>query len=141
MSASKEHDLIVALVTRFIVEQGFEVVALESSLGWLFGDSFKFPPAITLHRPDVLGVRRDPPFVCIGEAKTCGDLHSARTHRQLIDFSEARVGDTGLVCQTVIGIPQDCEATLRKQLAKLRIRSGRIRIVCVPRALLARQRR
>ena len=47
MSASQEHDLIVALITRYIQQQGYEIIALESSLGWLFGDSFHLPPPVS----------------------------------------------------------------------------------------------
>jgi hypothetical protein len=139
MSASKEHDLIVALVARSIRQHGFDLIALESSLDWLFGKGFKLPPAIVLHRPDILGVRRTPPFLCIGEAKTCSDLRSKRTRRQLLDFSQTRVGDTEEFCQVIIGIPQDCEMTLNKLLAELGIPASRMAIIHVPRALLTRK--
>ena len=140
MSASKEHDLIVALVARSIRQHGFDLVALESSLDWLFGKDFKLPPAIVLHRPDILGVRRALPNLCIGEAKTCSDLRSKRTRRQLLDFSQTRIGDTGEFCQVIIGIPQDCEMILNRLLADLGIPASRMTVLQVPRALLARKR-
>lgn len=139
MSATKEHDLIVALVARSIRQQGFEIVALESSLNWLFGDSFKLPPAIIIHRPDVLGVRTDPPFISLGEAKTCNDLKSRRTRRQLLDFSNVKIGNTGILCQVVVGIPQNCELSLRKLLASLNIPDNRVGVLSVPRVLLNNQ--
>lgn len=140
MSASKEHDLIVALVARSIRQRGFDLVALESSLDWLFGTDFNLPPAIVLHRPDILGVRREPPYLCIGEAKTCSDLRSKRTRRQLLDFSQTRVGETEEFCQFILGIPQDCEMTLNRLLAELSIPTSRLAVLKVPQALLARKR-
>lgn len=136
MTASNEHELIVALVARYIQQEGFNIVALESSLDWLFGSSFRLPPAITMHRPDILGVREEPPFICIGEGKTCGDLRARRTRQQLLDFSQTKVGVTGIFCQTVVGIPQDCESTLNSLLSTLKISPQRIKVIPVPRALL-----
>lgn len=140
MSASKEHELIVALVGRYIRQQGFELVAIESSFSWLYGPSFQLPPAITLHRPDILGVRRDPPYICIGEAKTRNDLHSQRTRRQLVDFSETKIQDTDVVCQTIVGIPQGCEQILNHLLSTLRIPADRIKILSFPVVLLGGKR-
>jgi hypothetical protein len=141
MSASKDHDLIVALIARAIKRQGFDIVALEGSLDWLFGKTFRLPPAITLHRPDILGVRNEPPYLCIGEAKTCGDLRSTRTRRQLLDFSQAQISDTGMFCLVNIGVPQDCEAAMNQLISSLGIQTGRVTVMSVPRALLTDKHR
>jgi hypothetical protein len=137
VSASHEHELIVAMVARYIREQGYELVGLECSLSWLFGDGFRLPPSIVLHRPDILGVRRESPFLCIGEGKTRNDLHSERTRRQLKDFAEVKVGETETNCEFVVGIPADCAGLLRDILGTLQIAADRIRIIPVPRPLLA----
>ncbi len=139
MTASPEHDLIVSLVARVIRQRGFELVALESSLGWLFGENFRLPPAITVHRPDILGVRREPPYLCIGEAKTRGDLHTTRTSRQLVDFSQASVGNTGSLCEVVVGVPADCETILHNIIRALGIPQCRVVVLPIPRPLLAKQ--
>jgi hypothetical protein len=136
MSASKEHDLIVALIARYIRQQGFEIVALETSLSWLFGDSFHLPPAVVHHRPDVLGVRAEPPYISLGEAKTCGDLKSQRTARQLIDFSQIEIDSTGIRCQVTVGVPQDCESLLQRLIYSLKIPDNCINVLPVPRSLL-----
>ncbi len=141
MSASQEHDLIVALITRYIRQQGFEIVALETSLSWLFGDSFHLPLTVVHHRPDVLGVRAEPPYISLGEAKICSDLKSQRTARQLKDFSELEIGDAGTHCQVTVGVPQDCELPLRRLIGSLRIPSDRIHVLSIPRPLLSRQAR
>ena len=85
MPASKAHDLIVALITKKLIDSGYEIVAIESSLDWLFGDGFRLPPAVVLHRPDVLGIRDRQPFLAIGDAKTVHDLGTRRTAEQLRD--------------------------------------------------------
>jgi hypothetical protein len=124
------------MVARYVKEQGYELVALDCSLSWLFGDSFRLPPAIVLHRPDVLGVRKESPFVCIGEAKTRNDIHSARTHCQLKDFAEAKIGESGLTCEVVLGIPADCKEVVGRLLFSLGIPQERITVIPVPRPLL-----
>lgn len=136
MSASPEHDLIVALITRYIRQQGFQIVALESSLSWLFGVSFKLPLSIVHHRPDIIGVRAEPPYIALGEAKTCRDLKSQRTARQLTDFSTVAIDEAGTVCQVVVGVPRDCEAVLRSLIRSLGITDNRVTVLPVPRAIL-----
>lgn len=136
MSASKEHDLIVAMVARYIQERGYELVAFDCSLDWLFGDSFRLPPSIIIHRPDVLGVRDQNPFVCIGEAKTRTDMRSARTRQQLKDFALASTGKTAAACEVVVGIPSDCQTILTKLINSLGIAPNRITVIAVPRPLL-----
>jgi hypothetical protein len=136
VSASKEHDLITAMVARYVQQQGYELVALDCSLDWLFGDSFRLPPSIIIHRPDVLGVRDRTPFVCIGEAKTRGDMRSARTRQQLKDFAQASAGKTAAACEVVVGIPSDCQTILDSLINSLGIAPGRITVIAVPRPLL-----
>ncbi len=136
MSASKEHDLIVAMVARYIQQRGYELVAFDCSLDWLFGDSFRLPPSIIVHRPDVLGVRDQTPFVCIGEAKTRSDIRSTRTRQQLKDFVQASAGKTAAACEVVVGIPRDCGTILNKLISSLGIAPDRITVIAVPRPLL-----
>ena len=136
MSATQEHELIVAMVGRYMKDRGYELVALDCSLSWLFGDSFRLPPSIVSHRPDALGVRKEVPLVCIGEAKTRNDIRSARTRHQLKDFAEAQIGEGGLTCEVVVGIPADCKKALGRLLSSLGIPPGRITVIAVPRPLL-----
>lgn len=136
MSASKEHDLIAAMVARYMKGRGYEIVALETSLDWLFGNSFRLPPSIVVHRPDALGVRDWTPFICIGEAKTRSDLRSARTRQQLKDFARASAGRTAADCEVVVGIPSDCRPILDKLIESLGIAPNRIIVIGIPRPLL-----
>jgi hypothetical protein len=135
VSATKEHELIVAMVARYVRQQGYALVALECSLSWLFGESFRLPPSILLHRPDVLGVRKQVPFVCIGEGKTRGDIRTTRTRRQLRDFAETRIGENAVCCEVVVGIPADSQSTFSRVLAGLKIPPERIKVIPVPRPL------
>ena len=123
------------MVARYVRERGYELVALDCSLSWLFGDSFRLPPSIILHRPDVLGVRKEAPFICIGEGKTQNDLHSTRTRRQLKDFVEATVSGTGMGCEVIVGIPANCMTVLEQVLGSLGVRPGRIKVIPVPNPL------
>jgi hypothetical protein len=136
VSVSKEHDLITAMVARYIERRGYELVALDTSLDWLFGDSFRLPPSIVVHRPDVLGVRDRTPFVCIGEAKTRKDIRSARTRQQLKDFVHASAGRAPASCEVVVGIPSDCQTMLNNLISSLGIAPNRITVIAVPRPLL-----
>ncbi|HUA68743.1 MAG TPA: hypothetical protein VMA13_09370 [Candidatus Saccharimonadales bacterium] len=136
MSGSREHELIVAMVARYIRQQGYELVAFECSLSWLFGKSFRLPPSITLHRPDILGVRKESPLICIGEGKTRNDLRSMRTRQQLKDFTDASVEGKSGGCEVVVGIPDDCKPRLEKLCKSLDLPLERIKIITVPTALL-----
>ena len=136
MSASKEHDLLTAMVARYNQQRGYELVAFDSSLDWVFGDSFRLPPSIIVHRPDVLGVRDQAPFVCIGEAKTRSDIRSGRTRQQLKDFAQASAGKTGAACEVVVGIPSDCRTILNNVIKSLGIGPSRITVIAIPRPLL-----
>lgn len=136
MPASKAHDLIVALLTRKLIGSGYQIAAIESSLDWLFGDGFRLPPAIVLHRPDVLGVRDHEPFLAIGDAKTVHDLATQRTSEQLRDFAGVTVGREKTPCLVMIGVPQSGAEKLRRLIARLGISANRISILTVPDALL-----
>ncbi len=137
MPASKTHDMIVALITRKLVELRYEIAAIESSFEWLFGSDFELPPAIVRHRPDVLGVRDKPPFIAIGDAKTLADLSSERTAEQLHDYvNVTTVGEDDGYCYVVIGIPTSGARRLRGLIRRLGIASERIEILEVPDVLL-----
>jgi hypothetical protein len=136
VTGSEEHELIVAMVARYVRKQGYEIVALESSLAWLFGVSFRLPPSIVKHRPDVLGVRQESPHICIGEAKTRNDLGSLRTKHQIQDFVNSLIGLARVPCDVVIGIPSDCKARLEKIVLSIGVDPQRLKVVAVPRPLL-----
>jgi hypothetical protein len=137
VSATSEHELLVAMAARYIRDQGYELVAIESSFSWLFGDDFRLPPSVVLHRPDVIGIRKEPPLICIGEGKTRNDLHSIRTREQLRDFTEASVQGVPNACGVVIAIPRDCKATLDQIVESLGVSSDRIKVLPIPRVLLS----
>ncbi len=136
MAASNAHDLIVAVVARKIVDCGYDLVGIESSLDWLFGEGFRLPPTIVHHRPDVLGVRGRAPFLAIGDAKTVSDLASPRTAQQLADYTGLRVGEHDALCLVVIGVPRSGLDRLRRLIGDLMIPGHRICVVPVPDALL-----
>lgn len=136
MPASTAHDLIVALITRRIVQSGYQIAGIESSFDWLFGEGFRLPPAIIRHRPDVLGVRDRPPFLAIGDAKTISDLGSRRTSQQLVDYASLVVGKDQTPCWVVIGIPKSGAAQLHQLIIRLGIARDRICRVEVPDLLL-----
>jgi len=140
MAASKAHDLIVAVVARKIVDSGYELVGIESSLDWLFGEGFRVPPTIVHHRPDVLGERRRAPFLAIRDAKTVSDLASARTAQQLADYTGLRVGEHNALCLVVIGVPQSGLDKLWRLIVDLMIPRHRICVVPVPDPLLGEKR-
>ncbi len=126
--------MIVALITRKLIDSGYEIVAIESSLDWLFGDGFRLPPAIVLHRPDVLGIRDEQPCLAIGDAKTVQDLGTRRTSQQLRDYAGVAVEQEASF--VIIGVPQSGADKLRRLIARLKIPAGRISILTVPDVLL-----
>ena len=139
MAASQAHDMIVALITRKVMESGYKIAGIESSFEWLFGDGFRLPPPIVRHRPDVLGVRDRKPFLAIGDAKTVHDLGARRTSEQLRDYVDVRVDQDGTPCLVIIGIPQTGVEKLRRLISRLNIPNDRITILEVPDVLLERR--
>ncbi len=83
--ASIQHDFIVAALVRKIRQDAFYVTYLDGKSTDVGAQSFKIPPKIANHRPDVLG-ENEHGFFCIGEAKTHGDIVCDRTKNQLRDF-------------------------------------------------------
>ena len=136
MSASKAHDLIVALITRKIIDYGYEIAAIESSFEWLFGKGFRLPPAIIHHRPDVIGIRKQQPFIAIGDAKTIQDIGTQRTSEQLMDYANVTITQDKTPCLVIIGIPKSGVEKLRQLITQLRIPNDRISILEIPDVLL-----
>jgi hypothetical protein len=95
-----------------------------------FDKKFKLPPKIVRHRPDVIGVN-DKGFICIGEAKTKGDIFNNRTRAELFDFSNYVFNEQK--CLLIIGIPKSSKDDLYKILNELGIQSyDNIEILLIP---------
>lgn len=107
---SRIHQMLVGLIGRKMREKGYEIVAFDGNDYLFDGVKLETPPAVGKHRPDILGYRFETGDICIGEAKTAGDLSSRRTKQQLIDFSNATVQSTGNPVEVIIGIPKSAES-------------------------------
>ena len=96
-------------------QEGVELYGIDGKYSGLFGEKVPLPPQIRRHRPDAIGIKSNRQL-CIGEAKTEGDILNKRTYEQLQDFTSVEVN--GSLCEVFIGIPQSSENSFKKSLEK-----------------------
>lgn len=113
--AGRDHQRILALVTRRMQQMGFQVIAREGPVDELASTAFDLPQRVGRHRPDAIGVGPDSQL-CIGEAKTSGDMQAARTREQLEDYLCAGEHDYPLV---VLGFPRSCAGEVHRLLRSI----------------------
>lgn len=131
--AGDRHQFILGLVIRKMREEGASIYQVDGSYPGLLGERLPLPPAILRHRPDALGQKPDAQ-ICIGEAKTEGDISTARTHEEIIDFATVELN--GRACQVIIGIPMSARAEFARGLERIGM-SGRpnVHILYIPEEL------
>jgi len=133
--STKIHDFILGCVARKIRELGYEIIAYQGDYKKISDMTFKLPIKIKKHRPDILGFKKDISKICIGEAKTEGDLFSKRTSEQFSDYYEA-IKNPKINAELVIGIPNSCENDLLNLLYCLDMRGNQnVTYVCIPKEL------
>jgi hypothetical protein len=119
--ASKIHQMLVGLISRKMRELGFSIVAFDGSDYLFNGQKLKMPPTIIRHRPDIVGYNFETKSVCLGEAKTSGDLFSKRTKEQLLDYASVALISCPIPINVIIGIPKNSEPDLIKLFKELKI--------------------
>ena len=130
MSGTVHQRLVQLLITR-MQALGYTIVASDQNYAVLGGKQVPIPPTILRHSPDVLGARSEQPILCVGEAKTPGDLNSRRTREQLADF--ATLPD----CLVIVAVPASVQALFENMLQGEGIaRSPRFECMAIPDALL-----
>jgi hypothetical protein len=131
---SERHQFILGLIVKKIIQDGFIVKSIEGKLVAALDEKFDLPPKIFRHRPDVMAVNEGGQ-ICIGEAKTEGDLYAHRTKEEFLDFSNVMLN--GKFCILVIGIPDTARDTLHGILKELNIyQKDNIRILYVPEEII-----
>ena len=116
---TKAHQMIIGLISRKMKDKGYKIVAFDGKEYLFNGKTLKVPPVIKRHRPDLLGYNFKTERVCIGEAKTGGDLFSMRTIEQLNDYAATKQKSTGKYVEAILGILKSSELDLQKLLCKL----------------------
>lgn len=113
--AGERHQFILGLVVRKMREEGADIHNIDGDYPGLFGEKTPLPPQILRHRPDAIGIKSNGQL-CIGEAKTESDVTSARTYKQLQDFTAIELN--GTKCEVFIGVPQSSETAFKRSLEK-----------------------
>jgi len=133
--STRIHEFILMCVARKIRERGYEIVAYQGDFKKISSMSFKLPMKIKRHRPDIIGLSKDESKICIGEAKTAGDLFTKRTNEQFSDYSEV-IKNPVSKAELIIGIPRSSENDLISILSNLTIRENpNVTYLCVPEEL------
>lgn len=132
--ATRKHQFIVGIITKQIRELGYEIKSVDGQYPDMLRECLTLPPRIIHHRPDVLGVNPSG-RVCIGEAKTEGDLENHRTYRQLVDFVNLELN--GQLCQLVYGVPRNAEESFKKILKNTGLNwAENIHVLYIPNELI-----
>lgn len=132
MAGANHRKLVQLLITR-MQALGYRVVASDQHYTVLGHDSVPIPPSVARHSPDVIGARSEDPILCVGEAKTPGDLRSRHTREQLRDF--ASLPDS----LVIVAVPRSAIGSLRETLRELGIDEGpRFQCMAVPDELIGR---
>lgn len=113
--AGNRHQFILGLVVKKMREEGAELYGIDGNYPGLFGGKVPLPPQILRHRPDAIGIKNNGQL-CIGEAKTEGDIQNARTYEQLQDFTSVEINNSK--CEVFVGVPQSSKNNFRKSLDK-----------------------
>ncbi len=130
MAGASHRKLVQLLITR-MQALGYRVVASDQGYAVLGTDSVPIPPSVARHSPDVIGARSADPIICVGEAKTPGDLRSRHTREQLRDF--ASLPDS----LVIVAVPFSALGRLRETLTELGIEeSPRFQCMAVPDELI-----
>ncbi len=130
MAGASHRKLVQLLITR-MQALGYRVVASDQGYAVLGRDNVPTPPLVARHSPDVIGARSEDPIICVGEAKTPGDLRSRHTCEQLRDF--ASLPDS----LVIVAVPFSALAKLRETLRELGIEeSPRFQCMAVPDELI-----
>ncbi len=117
--AKKFHQMIVGLIGRKMRDKGYEIVAFDGNEYMFDGQKLNIPIPIKRYRPDIIGFKFETKEICVGEAKTSGDLFSKRTKEQLLDYSSTKSFSTGKHIEIIIGIPKSVEGDLIRLLKEL----------------------
>jgi hypothetical protein len=134
--STRIHEFILSCVSRKVRERGYEIVAYEGDYKKISNISFKIPMKIIRHRPDIIGLNKNQSKICIGEAKTYGDIFSKRTKEQFSDYSEV-IKDPNIEAELIIGIPKDSEQDLIDLLSKITLREHpNVTYLLVPKELM-----
>ncbi len=136
---SKAHQLISGLIVRKMREKGYLIIAFDGNEKIISDIFLKATPVIKRHKPDILGIDIKSKKICIGEAKTEGDLANERTKEQLLDYASL-AEDKNKYFELIIGIPESAEVYLMKLLDKLNIKtSPNVSYIHVPNALICEE--
>lgn len=110
--ATKQHQRILALVTKRMAQLGYEVVSCDGPLESFGRLSRTLPGVLGRHRPDALGRAADG-SLCVGEAKTADDALSRRTREQLEDYLSPNPDGYHRV---ILGYPRSADRVVRSLL-------------------------
>ena len=116
---TRSHQMIVGLIGRKMREKGYTIVAFDGNEYLFDGQKLNIPITIKRHRPDIVGLKFDTREICVGEAKTRGDLFSKRTKEQLLDYSTTKSFSSGKNIEIIVGIHKSAEEELITILKRL----------------------
>lgn len=130
--AGKRHQFIVGLLIKQMRYFGCRIKYVDGA--FLGGDKLNLPPNVLRHRPDILGVTSEGQ-ICIGEAKTEGDINTKHFREQIEDFTKLSLN--GMKCEVFFGIPSLAEQELEMVLKEMGLRDyDHLHILLVPEEII-----
>ena len=132
--AGRQHQFILGLVIKQMRQYGCEITHIDGCYRGKQREQVPLPPRVMHHRPDAIGITATGQ-ICFGDAKTEGDIRSARTREQILDFLTVELN--GTLCEVFIGVPSRAKGDTVKMLRELGITEHEhLHLISVPEEII-----
>jgi len=129
---TRAHKFILEQILRLMMQKGYRLVSIDDNIEHLAYLKSISMPKIKRHKPDLLGIHPESDRICIGEAKTRGDLTSQRTKEQIEDLSSL-IYELKESVELIFGVPSSESAALRKLLKESRVLGNeKVTVLSIP---------
>lgn len=123
---SSSHQSLVLWIVRKMTADGFLVAACDGSIPQGgFWSALASPPELAGVRPDVCAIAPATGQFAFGEAKTCQDIDTDHTRKQLRVFGRLLRRDTGTECRLYLAVPRSSASLLDRVLVQIGLLGAR----------------
>jgi hypothetical protein len=123
---SNSHQSLLLWIARKMTADGFLIAGCDGSIpqGGLW-NTLPPPPGMEGVRPDACGISPWTGEFAFGEAKTCQDVDTAHTRKQLRVFGHLVHADGRTVCRLYLAVPRSAAGRLDRVLRQIGLLGAR----------------
>lgn len=123
---SSPHQSLVLWIARKMTADGFLVAGCDGSVpqGGLW-NGLPRPPELGGVRPDAYGIAPATGKFAFGEAKTCRDIDTPHTRKQLRVFGRLMHREGRMACRLYIAVPRSAAGVLDRVLCQVGLQGAR----------------